>query len=146
MTFCPSGGFPPALDDNPVTIHPNGNTAKCLDVRGNVLANGTPVQIYDCNGTGAQKWSITAGPTTVQLFGTNFCLDAGSHPASGVGMKIWQCYEGLAAQYWTYTAKKQLQIAGTQCLDLPNGSTTNGKQVQTWQCSAGNTNQIWTYP
>ncbi|KAG5650649.1 hypothetical protein H0H81_011487 [Sphagnurus paluster] len=45
VTFCPSGGFPPALDDNPVAIHPNGNTAKCLDVRGNVLANGTPVQM-----------------------------------------------------------------------------------------------------
>ena len=28
-----------------VQIHPNGNNAKCLDVKGDVLANGTPVQM-----------------------------------------------------------------------------------------------------
>ena len=27
-------------------INPNGNGAKCLDVRGAVLENGTPVQMY----------------------------------------------------------------------------------------------------
>lgn len=35
---------------------------------------------YDCNGTPAQIWTVTAdpGPTKLQLAGTNFCLDAGS--------------------------------------------------------------------
>ncbi|KAG5636892.1 hypothetical protein H0H81_006512 [Sphagnurus paluster] len=45
VTFCPSGGFPPPSNGDAVAIHPNGNAAKCLDVRGNVLANGTPVQM-----------------------------------------------------------------------------------------------------
>ena len=26
-------------------LHPNGNNAKCLDVKGDVLANGTAVQM-----------------------------------------------------------------------------------------------------
>jgi len=147
VTFCPSGGFPPPTNGVAVPIHPNGNTAKCLDVRGNVQKNGTPVQIYDCNGTAAQKWRIAAGGTYVTLDGTNFCLDAGSKPGNGVGMKIWQCYAALPAQTWDYTQNKHLQLAGTgQCLDLPNGSTVNSNQVQTWQCSAGNKNQIWTFP
>ena len=30
----------------PHQIHPNGNKSKCLDVKGGVLANGTPVQMY----------------------------------------------------------------------------------------------------
>ncbi|KAF5376280.1 hypothetical protein D9615_008510 [Tricholomella constricta] len=145
VTFCPSGGFPPPSNGWAIPIHPNGNTAKCLDVRGGVLANGTPVQIYDCNGTAAQQWRIAAGGTYVTLAGTNFCLDAGS--SNGVGMKIWQCYAALPAQSWYYTEDKRLQLHGTgQCLDLPNGSTANGNQVQTWQCSAGNNNQVWTFP
>ncbi len=39
--FCPSQGFPP--DAHP--IHPIVNRNKCLDVRGNVQSNGTPVQM-----------------------------------------------------------------------------------------------------
>ncbi|MCF1193335.1 RICIN domain-containing protein, partial [Mangrovimonas sp. AS39] len=85
------------------TIHPGSDANKCLDVRADVVANGTPVQIYDCNGTPAQNWTITTGETKVQLAGTNFCLDAGSTPGNGVGMKIWQCYAGLAAQQWYLT-------------------------------------------
>jgi hypothetical protein len=54
------------------------NTTKCLDVVGNKQANNTPVDIYDCNGTGAQNWILVVGLTTLRLAGTNFCLDAGS--------------------------------------------------------------------
>jgi hypothetical protein len=35
----PNGGFAPQA------IHPNGNSRKCLDVRGAVFADGTPVQM-----------------------------------------------------------------------------------------------------
>ena len=30
----------------PLLLNPNGDTTKCLDVRGGVFANGTPVQMY----------------------------------------------------------------------------------------------------
>ncbi|KAG6908081.1 hypothetical protein DXG01_006216 [Tephrocybe rancida] len=141
-TFCPGGSFPstPA-----VTIHPNGNAAKCLDVRGAVFADGTAVQIYDCNGTGAQKWEIQRGSTKVRLASTNFCLDAGSAPASGVRLKIWTCYDNLAAQSWYYTDDKRIALENAgQCVDLPNGVLTNSNQVQTWKCTDNDVYQIWT--
>ena len=50
----------------------------CLDVRGAVFENGTPVQVYECNGTPAQDWYLNWGSTKVRLAGTNFCLDAGA--------------------------------------------------------------------
>ncbi|KAJ3511090.1 hypothetical protein NLJ89_g4297 [Agrocybe chaxingu] len=93
-------------------IHPNGVYNKCLDVRGAVFQNGTPVQIYDCNGTPAQNWDYTRGSTKVQLRGTNFCLDAGSSPDNGVRMKIWTCYSGLAAQQWYYTGDSRIALQG----------------------------------
>ncbi|RDB27198.1 Extracellular exo-alpha-L-arabinofuranosidase [Hypsizygus marmoreus] len=151
VTFCPNGYFPPVLPPRPppsqkgTALHPNGNNNKCLDVRGAKFANGTPVQIYDCNGTNAQKWIINDANTKVRVAGTNFCLDAGTNPASGVGMKIWQCYAGLAQQAWYYTEDKRIAVAGQgQCLDLTNGVLTNGNQVQTWKCTNKDVYQIWT--
>ena len=38
-----------------VNIHPNGDQAYCLDVQGGNFADGTPVQVYGCNGSSAQK-------------------------------------------------------------------------------------------
>jgi len=143
IRFCPGQTFPPPA--NAVTIHPNGNTGKCLDVRGAVYANGTPVQIYDCNQSGAQKWLINNANTHVRVAGTPFCLDAGSTPGNGVGMKIWQCYDNLPAQEWFYTADRRIALTGRGlCLDLTNGGLGNGNQVQTWACTDFNTNQIWT--
>ncbi|KDR84331.1 hypothetical protein GALMADRAFT_111607 [Galerina marginata CBS 339.88] len=143
ITFCPSGAFPGPPASN--AIHPNFNNKWCMDVRGAQYANGTPVQIYDCNGTGAQKWVLKKGSTKVQLEGTNFCLDAGSTPGNAVGMKIWQCYDNLPAQQWYYTADNRIALEGKGlCLDLTNGVLTNSNRLQTWQCTNGNTNQIWT--
>ncbi|KAF9457289.1 G-X-X-X-Q-X-W domain-containing protein [Collybia nuda] len=147
VTFCPTGLFPPVLPpvNKGTTINPNGNNNKCLDVRGAVFANGTPVQIYDCNGSGAQNWIVNRGNTKVQVAGTNFCLDAGSSPGNGVGMKIWTCYSGLAAQAWYYTDDNRIALTGQgQCLDLTGGNLSNGNRIQTWQCTNGNNNQVWT--
>ncbi|KAJ3507120.1 hypothetical protein NLJ89_g6487 [Agrocybe chaxingu] len=141
ITFCPDGSFP--IQGS--TLHPNGNANKCLDVRGANYANGTPVQIYDCNQTPAQRWILNRGSTKVQLAETNFCLDAGSTPGNGVGLKIWQCYDNLPAQQWYYTDDNRIALEGQGlCTDLTDGILTNGNQVQTWQCTDGNTNQIWT--
>ena len=38
----------------------------------------TNLRSYDCNGTAAQKWVLNSGTTSIQLAGTNYCLDAGS--------------------------------------------------------------------
>ena len=77
---------------------------------------------YDCNGTNAQKWVIKKGQTKVKVAGQNFCLDAGSNPASGVKSKIWQCYDGLPAQDYWYTDDNRIAVTGKgQCLDLTDG-------------------------
>ncbi|KAL4259364.1 Ricin B lectin domain-containing protein [Pleurotus pulmonarius] len=150
VTFCPDGKPPqPAAQagGDVHQIHPNGDNKKCLDVRSAAFQNGSPVQIHDCNGSNAQKWRITSKPgaTRLQLDGTNFCLDSGLTPGNGVQLKIWQCYDNLAAQKWWYTEDKHIALEGKgQCLDLPGGNSGNGNVVQTWECAYGNKNQIWT--
>ncbi|KAJ9127369.1 hypothetical protein QFC24_000776 [Naganishia onofrii] len=86
---------PSSTSSQPATtaavIHPSGNAGKCLDVAGNARADGTAVDIYDCNNSAAQKWTFSRSGTggQIKLAGTNFCLDAGSNPGNGIKMKIW---------------------------------------------------------
>ncbi|KAF8992602.1 carbohydrate-binding module family 13 protein [Cyathus striatus] len=125
-------------------IFPNGDVYLCLDVRGGVAANGTPVDITTCNDSTMQRWTINQGSMKVQWYGTNFCLDAGSTLGNGILMKIWQCFDNLPAQQWFYTSDNHIALENQGlCLDLPNGNLTSGVQVQTWQCTNFNQNQIW---
>jgi hypothetical protein len=70
-----------------------------MDVAAAGTANGTKVQLYDCNGTGAQSWSRSG----TQLVNANSgkCLDAtGPSSADGTPLQIWSC-TGAANQQWT---------------------------------------------
>lgn len=142
IQFCPSGDWPTEAG---AQVFHNFTPNKCVDVRGNNLQNGTPVQIYDCNGTGAQRWILNSvGSTKLRVAGSNFCLDAGSNPGNGVQLKLWQCYDNLPAQAWIATQDTRIVLAGTAlCIDLPSGNTANGQVLQTWTCGDGNTNQIF---
>ncbi|WP_371483281.1 RICIN domain-containing protein [Kitasatospora sp. NBC_00315] len=52
---------------------------------------GTAVQLYDCNGSVAQKWQHT-GNTFVNP-NSGKCLDAaGQGTADGTRLQIWDCY------------------------------------------------------
>ena len=69
-----------------------GLAGKCLDVQFSVTADGTPVQLWDCNGTGAQQWSLQGG----QLIGVGGkCLDvSGFNSVVGQTMQTWTCNGG----------------------------------------------------
>jgi hypothetical protein len=74
--------------------------SKCLDVRSAGAADGTPVQIYDCNGTGAQQWSVRSDGTVVNT-NSGKCLDATGHgTANGTLLEIWTC-NGGSNQKWS---------------------------------------------
>ncbi|EIN08566.1 ricin B-like lectin [Punctularia strigosozonata HHB-11173 SS5] len=126
-----------------VLIHPDGDTSKCLGVSG--PNNDAPTEILDCHNLRLGqyvRWEIAEGDNlSVQLAGTNLCLDAGTNPHNNGPAKVYQCYPGLIQQHWYYTADERIAITGgNQCLDQTNG---NGAP-QTYKCTTGNTNQIWS--
>ena len=45
LAFSPDAGSDVG-PTGPLLLHPNGDTGKCLDVRGAKFENGTPVQMY----------------------------------------------------------------------------------------------------
>jgi hypothetical protein len=118
------------------------NTGKCVDVRSSGTADGTPVQIYDCNGSGAQIWTHTVNGVTV-LTALGKCLDVTNGWAiSGNSVQLWNCNTG-SNQEWTIGADHTLKSLG-YCLDVPNSNVGNGNQLQIYTCNGTNA-QKWYF-
>ncbi|MFF4501427.1 lectin [Streptomyces sp. NPDC001401] len=120
-----------------------GLAGKCLDVAGANSADGTAVQLYDCNGTAAQQWTV-GSDGTVRALGK--CLDVtGNSTADGAKVQLWSC-SGGANQQWTVTAAHDIvNPQADKCLDVTDNSSANGARAQIWSCS-GAANQKWTAP
>ncbi len=133
----------PALPATAATGAITGLAGKCVDVAGANSANGTAVQLYDCNGTGAQQWNVV-GNGQIQALGK--CLDAaGAGTANGTVIQLWDC-NGTGAQNWTVTAAKDIvNISANRCLDVTGNDSANGTRLQLWDCTGGG-NQKWNAP
>jgi beta-glucanase (GH16 family) len=120
-----------------------GIGGKCVDVAGSNTANGTAVQLWDCNGTGAQQWTIGTD-ATVRALGK--CLDvSGGGTANGTVVQLWDC-NGTGAQRWTPNAARDIvNPQANKCLDATGNSSANGTRLQIWTCG-GTANQKWTVP
>ncbi|MFJ8029132.1 MULTISPECIES: lectin [Streptomyces] len=120
-----------------------GLAGKCLDVAGASSADGTPVQLYDCNGTGAQQWTV-GSDGTIRALGK--CLDVtGNSTADGAKAQLWSCTGG-PNQKWTVTAAHDIvNPQADKCLDVTGNSSANGTRVQIWSCGGG-ANQKWNAP
>ncbi|HEY3481295.1 MAG TPA: ricin-type beta-trefoil lectin domain protein, partial [Streptomyces sp.] len=117
-----------------------GLAGKCVDIANSGTTNGTHVQLYDCNGTGAQQWTVGSDGTVTAL---GKCLDdASSGTADGTLVQLWDC-NGTNAQKWTVSGKQLINTAANKCLDVPGSNTANGTQLDVWTCNGG-TNQQWS--
>ncbi|TQS25008.1 beta-1,3-glucanase family protein [Microbispora sp. KK1-11] len=70
---------------------------RCLDVQSGGTANGTPLQLYDCNTTGAQNW-VQLADGSIRNPQSGRCIDApGGATGNGTRLQIYDC-NGSAAQ------------------------------------------------
>jgi glucosylceramidase len=134
-----SGGTPPPPPPGgggPIT----GLAGKCIDVAGANPADGTPVQIYTCNGTSAQQFT-RAADGTIRVLGK--CLDVKDRStADGARVQIWSC-SGGPNQQWTYTPGRDLvNPQANKCLDVTGNNPADGTPLQIWTCT-GAANQKW---
>ncbi|GAA3204784.1 ricin-type beta-trefoil lectin domain protein [Dactylosporangium siamense] len=118
-----------------------GYGGKCVDVAAASSANGTQVQLYTCNGTGAQQWTV-GDDGTIRALGK--CLDVNAaSTANGTKIQIWDC-NGTTAQQWSKQSDGTLRSLG-KCLDATGPSSADGTKLQLWDCFAS-ANQQWTLP
>jgi beta-glucanase (GH16 family) len=134
------GGGGGANPTGPIT----GLGGLCVDVRGANPADFTPVQVYTCNNTNAQQWTVVAAGSTLRALGK--CLDINSGgTADGTTVDLYTCNNTGAQVFIPQSDGALLNPQSGKCLDDTNFSTTPGTQLQIWDCS-GNTNQSWHLP
>ncbi|MFE9427090.1 ricin-type beta-trefoil lectin domain protein [Kitasatospora sp. NPDC006697] len=126
---------------NQYSIHARENSAKCIDDPAGNTANGTPVNIWDCNGGTNQTWQL-ASDGSLRIGGK--CVSAeGGATADGTKAILWDCAP-VADQQWTrQTDGSFLNVKAQKCLDINNWDTTNGRQLDVWDCVSGQGNQDW---
>ncbi|MGW9448629.1 lectin [Streptomyces sp. NPDC055632] len=116
---------------------------KCLDVDNSQTADGTKIQVWGCNGTGAQQWTV-AGDGALKVLGK--CLDVSNGgSADGTKVQLWTC-NGSGAQTWQAQADGSLRNPqSAKCLDVAGGTSADGTKVQLWTCN-GTSAQKWALP
>jgi GH18 family chitinase len=133
------GTPPPGGRTGPIT----GIGGKCVDVAAAGTANGTAVQLYDCNGTAAQTWTV-ATDGTLRALGKCADVTSGS-TANGAKIQLWDC-NGTGAQVWQAQSNGTLRNPqSNKCLDATDNSSANGTRLQIWDCFGG-ANQVWRLP
>jgi hypothetical protein len=119
-----------------------GQSGRCLDDPNGTTANGTQLQLFDCNGAAAQRWTINS--STKQLTVQGKCMDAsGRGTTNGTAVIIFDC-NGQTNQQWNVNSNGT--ITGVQsglCLDAVGLGTANGTKIQLFACSGG-ANQQWS--
>jgi hypothetical protein len=132
------GGGGTTTGTGPVT----GYQGLCLDDRSASTADYNPIQVYTCNGTNAQQWTVNSNGTLTVL---GDCLDVdAAGTANGTLVDLYPC-NGTGAQSWVHESNGELVNTNSGlCLD-DTGYGGSGTQVQIWAC-ADTSNQQWNLP
>jgi ricin-type beta-trefoil lectin protein/glycosyl hydrolase family 18 (putative chitinase) len=137
-----SGGGSGGSGTTSATGAVTGYSGLCLDDKSASTTNFNPVQVYTCNGSQAQQWTV-ASNGTLQVLGK--CLDVNAAgTANGTTVDLYDC-NGTGAQVWQPQSNGSLlNPASGKCLD-DTGYGGSGTQAQIWSC-AGSANQAWKLP
>ena len=116
-------------------------SGRCVDVPNGNTANGTQVQLWDCDGRPTQSWTYTSGK---QLMSGGKCLDAyGKGTTNDTKVVVWDC-NNQANQQWNVNSNGTVTgVQSNLCLDASGRGTANGTKLILWSCS-GQANQQWS--
>jgi hypothetical protein len=139
---------PTTVPPPPTTVPPpptraltvKGLASKCMDVRRSSRVDNTPVQLYTCNGTGAQRWTRDA-KGRFQALGKCLDVEQGRN-ANGTKLVLWRC-DDSGTQRFQVRGDALVHVPSGRCVDVPYGRTDDSTQLIIWNCHGG-TNQRWS--
>jgi hypothetical protein len=114
------------------------DSGACIEVQGGNVADGTPIDVYQCTGSPNQVWTITNGVIT-GIGGS--CLDVkGSASAAKAPIILVAC-NGRGSQQWAF-ANGQIVGIGGKCLTAGAITASNTAALTLSRCRAV-ANQLW---
>ena len=130
---------PAVVGESPRSFLIKGFGGKCLDVQGPSAADGTSVQMWECNGAAEMTWQVVGDE--IRGFGGK-CLDVrGPSTENGTPVQMWDC-NGAAEMKWQVIGA-EIRGLGGKCLDVRGPSIEDGAVVQMWDCT-GDAAQLWS--
>jgi alpha-glucosidase (family GH31 glycosyl hydrolase) len=119
-----------------------GYQGLCMDDRNASTANYAPIQVYTCDNTNAQQWTVGSNGT-LQVLG--MCMDAnGGNTTNGTVVGLYTC-NGTGAQVWVpQPAGDLVNPQSGKCLE-DNANGAAGTQLIINDCT-GAADQKWTLP
>jgi hypothetical protein len=134
------GGSSTSGSTGPIT----GVSGLCVDDRSSSTTDFNAIQIWGCNGSAAQQWTVVAAGSTLHVLGK--CMDVGNGgTADGSTIDLYDCNGSGSQVFIPQSNGSLLNPQSGKCLDDPNSSTTQGTQLQLWDCN-GTSAQHWTLP
>ncbi|GAA3193705.1 beta-1,3-glucanase family protein [Dactylosporangium siamense] len=131
-----TGGGNPQPTGNRIISNMN---SKCVDVPSSNFTDGNQLQMWNCNGTGAQNWTFSGD--TIQAGGKCMDVAAGSL-ANDAKIQIWTC-NGSGAQRFTLNGAGDIvNLQSGKCLDIQSFNANDGAKLIQWTCT-GSSNQKW---
>jgi hypothetical protein len=123
----------------------------CLDAQAGGTSDGTQIQEWACNGSGAQSFRLDdAGGGAFALVNVqaNKCLDVSARgTANGTKIQLWDCNQTPAQTFVTQDAGGGfvylVNTNSNKCLDVADDSPTDGTLVQLYDCNQTNA-QKWS--
>lgn len=123
--------------------HPDHES--CLDIEGQIMADGTKVQMYDRNGTDAQRWvllpkeSVVNGTYVIRsAMDPNMVIDvANAGTADGTNVQIY-AENGNSNQSWQVINYKEgtcrfISLCNNKSMDVASGvNNVEGANIQVW--------------
>jgi hypothetical protein len=123
---------------------------KCMDVQASGSTDGTNIQSWTCNGTGAQAFraeGIAGGRFRLINTSSGKCVDVrSSGSADGTNIQLWTC-NGTGAQSFQIEDQadgnvRLINSPNGKCIDVAAAGTANGTNIQLWTCN-GTRGQLW---
>jgi beta-glucanase (GH16 family) len=116
-------------------------SSRCIDIPGANPADGTRLQMYDCNGTSAQSWTFNSDGTLTSM---GKCMDpAGGTLTNGTPIQLVACNGNPVQRFTLSGAGDLVNVSANKCVDVKDWNSANGAALQLYDCSGGS-NQKWT--
>lgn len=140
------------VDSGTYIIAAASNRSKVLDVSSGSRSNGANVQLWSSNGSGAQKWNVSAnsdGTVSIQNCRSKKYLDVlNAQGVSGANVQQWQG-NGSPAQHWRidYVSGGSFAIRSaindSLVLDVYGGALNDGANIQIYAANGSDAQRFY---
>ncbi|MEU6197109.1 RICIN domain-containing protein [Streptomyces sp. NPDC047061] len=114
---------------------------RCIEMVGHKGADGSPLEIWNCNGKNWQKWDFRSDGTIRSM---GLCMDvAWGSSQNGAVIQLAVCSGNPAQQFRLNSSNDLVNPQANKCVDVKDEQTGNGTRLQLWDCN-GQDNQKWS--